>query len=96
MRNACVNVGPTQGGYTVVLQQNDYLYSSYLMAKINTWHARYWQAVQAELQDKEYEGEEAKEWSLNIADTIREGVKAVNVPRRESRHLFFLLLLLYS
>ncbi|CAN0375688.1 unnamed protein product, partial [Laminaria digitata] len=39
--------------------------------------------VQAELQDKEYEGEEAKEWSLNIADTIREGVKALNVPRQD-------------
>eukprot|EP00904_Undaria_pinnatifida_P013628 jgi/Undpi1/9396/HiC_scaffold_27.g11853.m1 len=38
-------------------------------------------AVQAELQDKQYEGEEAKEWSLNIADTIREGVKTLNVPR---------------
>lgn len=45
------------------------------------------QAVHAELQEKEYEGEEAKEWSLNIADTIREGVKALNVPRQESRHL---------
>lgn len=41
------------------------------------------QTVQAELQDKEYEGEEAKEWSLNIADTIREGVKALNVPRQD-------------
>lgn len=40
-----------------------------------------WQAVQVELQDKEYDGEEAKEWSLNIADTIREGVKTLNVPR---------------
>ena len=39
------------------------------------------QAVQAELQDKEYDGEEAKEWSLNIADTIREGIKTLNVPR---------------
>ncbi|CAB1101664.1 unnamed protein product [Ectocarpus sp. CCAP 1310/34] len=38
-------------------------------------------AVEAELQDKEYDGEEAKEWSLNIADTIREGVKTLNVPR---------------
>ncbi|CAM9824785.1 unnamed protein product [Pylaiella littoralis] len=38
-------------------------------------------AVHAELQDKEYDGEEAKEWSLNIADTIREGVKTLNAPR---------------
>ncbi|CAM9764284.1 unnamed protein product, partial [Sphacelaria rigidula] len=42
---------------------------------------RRWQAVRAELNNKEYDGEEAKEWSLNIADNIREGVKTLNVPR---------------
>ena len=50
-----------------------------------------WQAVQAELQDKQYEGEEAKEWSLNIADTIREGVKTLNVPRQVFFFFFSIL-----
>lgn len=39
------------------------------------------QAAHAELKDKEYEGEEAKEWILNIADAIREGIKTLNIPR---------------
>ncbi|CAM9140003.1 unnamed protein product [Ascophyllum nodosum] len=38
-------------------------------------------AVRGELQDKEYDVEEAKEWSLNIADMIREGIKTLKVPR---------------
>ena len=37
--------------------------------------------VKAELQGKTYDEEEAKEWSMNIADTIREEVKKLNIPR---------------
>ncbi|CAM9245675.1 unnamed protein product [Discosporangium mesarthrocarpum] len=38
-------------------------------------------AVGMELCEKEYNSEDAKEWSLNIADTIREAVKKLNIPR---------------
>lgn len=39
----------------------------------------------SELKGKEYQAQEAKEWSLNIADGIREGVKTLHMPRCELR-----------
>eukprot|EP00611_Tribonema_gayanum_P011634 TRINITY_DN21946_c0_g1_i1.p1 TRINITY_DN21946_c0_g1~~TRINITY_DN21946_c0_g1_i1.p1 ORF type:complete len:133 (-),score=32.29 TRINITY_DN21946_c0_g1_i1:17-415(-) len=37
--------------------------------------------VKAELGGKEYDEQEAKEWSLNIADAIREQIKQLSIPR---------------
>lgn len=37
--------------------------------------------VKAELTGKEYDEEDAKEWSLNIADAIREQAKTLKIPR---------------
>eukprot|EP00953_Heterococcus_sp_UTEX-ZZ885_P031156 16381-Heterococcus_DN1.PRE.1 len=37
--------------------------------------------VKEELAGKKFDEQEAKEWSLNIADTIRERVRQLNIPR---------------
>ncbi|CAM9155216.1 unnamed protein product [Phaeothamnion confervicola] len=37
--------------------------------------------VRSELEGKVYDEEEAKEWCLNIADAIREGLRQLNMPR---------------
>jgi tctex1 domain-containing protein 2 len=39
------------------------------------------QVVKEELAGKKFDEQEAKEWSLNIADTIRERVRQLNIPR---------------
>jgi tctex1 domain-containing protein 2 len=39
------------------------------------------QVVKEELAGKKFDEQEAKEWSLNIADTIRDRVRQLNIPR---------------